>query len=813
MNESTPEDQATFLEALLNGETGAEAAEPLDEQTQQAFALLNRIHQAFMGAGRQAGQFSPGDRWGNLTIEARLGAGGLGEVYQAFDHVLSRQVAVKFLHPHTDQLISAEAFINEARRLAKVRHHLVMAVFGAQTHRGITGFWAEKLSGQTLDQLKPASLSRQSRLDLMQQLSTAVKAIHQQDMVHADIKPHNVMLVPGRGPVLMDFGAGRDLSLHTESVIPGLTPLAMAPELFTGSAVSQASDVYALGLVFYYLLSDGGHPHAAAGREGLEQAVTDPTQPAIGALLTAPRAWRQLISRMCDQNPQNRPPIERVEQQLSQWQAAPGKRLKRIALGSFIGFLLISLGTLTYGYVRVEKERRTTQLALQETQSINELIADFILSVSPSRQGKDVLLIDALHQLAGDVTASQALTQNNRAVMLGNLGMSQFYVGYHDQGIALVKQAMQTTGMTPDVQVKLRLMHSRLLDEHPDLDSSSQTEQVRSGLAAARQMMARHQVSDAESLANMDYLQGRLAERNTEYELAEQHYQQALAYWQSLPSGKHNELVQFTILTSLGNVASHQFDMAVAGRYYRQALEKAQQHTSVKYNSNLMVAFTNMATYLAQTGDIQAAIEAFTELLDQTKQYFGETHHRTLTLVINLLNASNQAEQFEQSASLITSYEPAFAALKEDKSLLSLHFLSVKANTQAGLGDYATAGETYQQVIRLSQDALGDQHPMTLTNQVNLAENHNLTGHPQLAISLLTGPLETARSMLGEDHEITVYMYQTLAESHHQLNHHEQAVKLMHQVLDARQEQLGSEHPATIQAQNMLTSMQQSSGD
>jgi len=808
MNDSNPQDEAAYLDALFNGEPLTAAPSGMDQRTREACALLQRIRQAFVSAGNQAEPFKPGDRWGNLTIEKRLGVGGVGVVYQAFDHVLSRQVAVKFLHPHCQQLIGSEAFINEARRLAKVRHHLVMAVFGAQTHQGITGFWAEKLSGQTLDQTNLPSLSLTDKLDVMQQLSTAVMAIHQQDMVHADIKPHNVMLVTGRGPVLMDFGAGKDLSQQAESVSPGLTPLAMAPELFTGSAVSQASDVYALGLVFYYLLSNGGHPHPASDRQILAQLVTDPAQPAIGHGLAVPRSWRQLISRMCAREPQQRPRIERIEQQLSSWQAAQGKRLKRVALGSFIGFLLISLATLTYGYLRVAKERQLARQALQETQSINQLIADFILSVSPSRQGKDVLLIDVLHQLADDVASSEQLTTDNQAMIAANLGMAQFYVGHHDEGIAQVRQAVEKPDLSPAVRLNIRLMHTRLLDEHPDMDSSLQTDLVKQGLQMALDLMADHQLQAAYSRALVDYLQARLAERQLDYEQAEIHYQRALEYWQSLPSGRLSELVQFTILTGLGNVASMKNDMPVAERHYRQALEKVQQHTSIKYNGNLMVAKTNMTTHLAQTGDIHVAIAAFKELLDQTGQFYGESHHRTLTLVINLISANNQAQQFEHAAALVQEYEPKFNALQEDNSLLSLNFLGARAITQAGLGDLVTAGETYQTVIDLSLKALGDQHPMTLINQVNLAENLNLTGLPQQAVSLLAGPLEIAESTLGDEHEITVYMYQTLAQSHHVLGQTEQAQRLLQHVIDARSRILGTSHPYTQQAIQLLEGMQ-----
>jgi serine/threonine protein kinase/Flp pilus assembly protein TadD len=227
--------------------------------------------------------------WGELTLMARLGRGGFGEVYLAWDPKLAREVALKLLrHPWSDS--SSRAIIREARLLARVRHPHVVTVFGADRFDGSVGLWMEYVRGRTLSQIvhEQGAFGPAEATVVGLELCRALAAVHGAGLVHGDVKAQNVIRESGGRIVLMDFGAGRELAGGTpESAVDAAgTPAYMAPELFHGSPASIQSDIYALGVLLYYLVTglypvDAGSSaqaraaHASSGRRLLRDVRAD----------------------------------------------------------------------------------------------------------------------------------------------------------------------------------------------------------------------------------------------------------------------------------------------------------------------------------------------------------------------------------------------------------------------------------------------------------------------------------------------------------------------------------------------------------
>ncbi len=207
--------------------------------------------------------------WGPLQVLERLGRGGFGEVFRAFDPTLQRELALKLLRPEiaggSDMV--GDRLIEEARRMARVRHENIVVIHGADRHDGRPGFWMDLLRGRTLEDLltDQGPLGSQEAAHVGLSVCRALAAVHQAGLVHRDVKTSNIMREAGGRIVLMDFGSGVEAAgagrVAPES--PSGTPLFMAPELLHGEAASAATDLYALGVVLYRLVT-GRFPIEAA---------------------------------------------------------------------------------------------------------------------------------------------------------------------------------------------------------------------------------------------------------------------------------------------------------------------------------------------------------------------------------------------------------------------------------------------------------------------------------------------------------------------------------------------------------------------
>jgi hypothetical protein len=226
----------------------------------QTVAGVARIHRSVLEdgepetvAGRPAA--GPTTQWGRFLLIRKLGEGAFGEVYHARDGLLDHDVALKLLRPH---LGDQSRILHEARTLVRVRHPNVVSVHGADVHEGRVGFWMEMIDGHTLAEVvaREGVRSASEAAVIGQDLCRALAAVHTTGIVHRDIKAKNVMRQAGGRVVLMDFGAGE--MMKPRSAYPQLlagTPLYLAPELFEGAPATVQSDIYALGVLMFYLVT------------------------------------------------------------------------------------------------------------------------------------------------------------------------------------------------------------------------------------------------------------------------------------------------------------------------------------------------------------------------------------------------------------------------------------------------------------------------------------------------------------------------------------------------------------------------------
>ena len=215
-----------------------------------------------------------GPRWGRLILLEKIGTGSSCDVHRAFDSDLHRHVALKLLH--ADGIATKAAhhrILQEARRLARVRHPHVVQVFGAEQHLERVGLWMELVEGESLDEIVRArgAFGAGEAAGIGQDVCAALAAVHAADLLHRDVKAQNVLRESGGRIVLMDFGTGEDRTPAGGTARLVGTPLYLAPEIFNGQPASIASDLYSAGVLLFYLVT-GQFPTAAATMEQLGDA-------------------------------------------------------------------------------------------------------------------------------------------------------------------------------------------------------------------------------------------------------------------------------------------------------------------------------------------------------------------------------------------------------------------------------------------------------------------------------------------------------------------------------------------------------------
>ncbi|MCP5542413.1 MAG: protein kinase [Akkermansiaceae bacterium] len=203
----------------------------------------------------------------NYQILALLGRGGMGVVYKAYDTVLRNTVAVKLLPQAlaSDHALMAR-FKKEARILSQLDHPGIVKVRSfVETGDGQAYFVMDFVEGRTVHELvREKRLKVRDALKLVTQVCKALQYLHDQGVVHRDIKPTNILVDEAGNARLVDFGIAGQVSAETlvltrTGQTPG-TPFYIAPELYDGVPPTPRSDVYSLGVTFYEMLT-GERPH------------------------------------------------------------------------------------------------------------------------------------------------------------------------------------------------------------------------------------------------------------------------------------------------------------------------------------------------------------------------------------------------------------------------------------------------------------------------------------------------------------------------------------------------------------------------
>ena len=203
---------------------------------------------------------------GKYAIIGKIGAGAMGEVFRAHDPVLGRDVAIKVvLGKLSEDEGARQRFQREARAAAQLNHPNIITVYDFGEERGMAYMAMELLEGQDLRELMAKGQLRalEDKLSMMEQILDGLAFAHLKGVMHRDLKPGNVHVLPNGQIKIMDFGLARRAQDAAASGVVMGTPYYMAPEQAQGERATARSDIFSLGAMFYEMLA-GRRPFTGA---------------------------------------------------------------------------------------------------------------------------------------------------------------------------------------------------------------------------------------------------------------------------------------------------------------------------------------------------------------------------------------------------------------------------------------------------------------------------------------------------------------------------------------------------------------------
>lgn len=333
-----------------------------------------------------------GDRIGNIRIEKRLGQGGMGEVFEGFDERLLRRVAVKTLNTGSFSSEDARArFLLEAQILSKLDHPNICRIHGLEESGDSDFLILEMLEGRTLSDSAREGMPSEEKLRCARGIAEALDTAHREGIIHRDLKPENVMVIESGHVKVLDFGIARllnepiDLEPNLAECLPSPpagttaptevirptgnsekrtaqwptssssrpvlteqgalvgTPAYMSPEQARGDELTQASDLYSLGILLQELFS--GSP----AYEPAPTPVARIAQVAVGAsrqMETGDPAIVRLVNDLKNLDPAERPTARETVERID-WILQGPARVRRRRLVTFGSLAMLALVTVT----------------------------------------------------------------------------------------------------------------------------------------------------------------------------------------------------------------------------------------------------------------------------------------------------------------------------------------------------------------------------------------------------------------------------------------------------------------------------------
>jgi serine/threonine-protein kinase len=728
----------------------------------------------------------PGHLIGPYRIVREIGRGGMGTVYEAFraDDDFRKRVALKTLALGRGHEGMRNRFRRERRILARLDHRNIAALLdGGLLPDGVPWFAMEYVEGLPIDRCcVDRALPLADRVRLVRQACGAVHFAHQNLVVHRDLKPGNVLVTADGTVKLLDFGIAKLLAADDDASDPDLTgagvgpytPAYASPEQLRGAAITTASDVHALGVILFQVLTDrhpfrDDCPSEAELRRRIEHEP--PPVTGLGPDLDA------IVGKALHKEPGRRyDSAEQLSDDLGRWLAGQPIRARPDTLGYRIGKLvrrnrmaavatavalgaLVALVVVSRHQARVAAaERDRARVEAAKAARVTAFVQEMLRSADPREARPDLTVADALAGATARADSTLSADPLVAAAVFSAIGRSYLGLGRYRNAEAALRRALAlreaSSESSPAEVAASRHQLGLVLLEEGELAPAESL--FRSSLAAFRALEPPDSAGLARVLNDVgDLLQyaGRLTD-------AEASHREALAL-RAAVEGPRGE----GVAASLNNIAvilGQQGRWAAAESLGRAALgivteRLGPRHPDVASGLNALAFAVQSQRRLAEAESLYRAA------LDVRMATLGPDHPETARTYMNLGWLLYDARRYPDALVEADRVLRLRGRVLPDDHPAVGSTLMLRGQTLLELDSAQAAETSFRAALAIRERALPRPHWLIAASQSALAEALTVRGRFMEAESLLAAALPVLRSERGEEHDLTVLARQRQA--------------------------------------------------
>ncbi len=803
-----------------NEQLESEVRAMLDADASPLAGALDTSADATRAASALPQDHAPG-QIGAFSIVRRLGAGGMGVVYEARQDSPRRTVALKVVRASVLSPTHRRRFELEAQLLARLQHPGIATIYetgSADTGAGPEPYFAmELIDGVTLtDYVREKKASQRQTLALFAEVCDAVHHAHQKGVIHRDLKPGNILVTAEGRPKILDFGVarlaepdGESMVMHTtEGQLVG-TLAYMSPEQVGGdpAALDTRSDIYSLGVILYELLA-GRLPYdfSDLSLPSAIRVIGEGGAPRLGAVSSACRGdVETVVSKALETDRERRydsaaalaMDIRRylADEPIAARPASTAYQLRKFArrnkaLVTSVGAIVIVLAAssvfMSILALREAEARVDAVAALERSEEDNAnyaavltFLQDMLRRANPAETGGDQLTLrEALDRAAERIDDEGASTPAVDAAIRETIGETYVWIGRPEEGVELLESSLAIRTalggeMSPEA-TRARRKLARTLSAH---DKDDRALALLDEIEPALRQAADAGEPVSEEFARVILARGIALKNLDRYDEAERVTREAIDLFKA--AGLETDGATGDALNTLGSILLRRSDYAGAEPVFLRALElyisewgADHARTATIYN-NLSLA----TRYLHRMDDAESYARKAYEVWLRIAG--GQPHDGLLSPEYNLGVLLARRGKNDEAIRVLESAVEHHEEIYHGQNPRQAFAIDQLARVYAEVGRHDDAADLLNQARDILVVAMGERHAYVAVNLTSIARLRTIQGRHADAARLNREALDIYIEARGPEHPWTATGQLNLAESLVELGEHEEAEELL----------------------------------
>jgi serine/threonine protein kinase/tetratricopeptide (TPR) repeat protein len=708
-------------------------------------ATAQLLDQGAVARPAPVAELLPGTDVGGFRIVRRIGAGGMGTVYEAEQREPQRRVALKVMQVGGGGQAALQRFRQEARILARLQHPQIAQVHGAGVHplgNLQVPFLAMEFVAGARDLIEHASTHRldaRARMALLASVCDAVHHGHLKGVVHRDLKPANVLVDESGRPKIIDFGIARCVDADDESA--GLTRTGqllgtlqyMAPEQFgsEATAVDARTDVWAIGVIAFELLT--GRPPFDLSGQPLVEAARTVTERRAPRLSTVDRGLRgdldTIVAHCLEIEPARRyQSALQIHDDLLAWlehrpiRARPPSTLYQLRKFARRHRLAVALAALTVlalaaAGVLLLWQNRSLQRERNRAATVNDVLQRILTEADPfRRRGAELTVVEALDAAAGEQIGLERIGDDAVAGELHHtIGRSYYELSEYARALPHLSAAVARRRLahgadaaaTMESELAVALTRLKLGDART----------AQPTLEALRERAARAPAGSQELRASIDHALAMARFAADDVPGAEALYRAVLENRRQAVGTDDPATLQTQ--ANLGRLLVSSDRAAEAVEVLSDCRDR-RAHALGQDHADTWITADLLGEALADLGEFDRAEQIHAEAAAALERLLGADHDHTFAAAFHHAKALGHLGRWQQVRDLAAPLQERCARRFGPADERTRKLASLVASAAAGLGDVEVAAAAFAQVLAVERTQRGDEHPET----VNAAANH-----------------------------------------------------------------------------------------